>query len=64
MRYYRVKSENDQKQRLDGSILIANELYTGKEAEWHRIESERLAPVNIPKSRVYFFFGARFEIEV
>lgn len=63
MHYYRVKPEFDQKQRRDGSILIANELYTGKEVEQHSINPGRLSPVNIPKSKVYFCFGARFEME-
>lgn len=33
MLYYRVKPEADQKRRNDGSIYIANELYTPTEAE-------------------------------
>lgn len=50
MTYYKVKPEFDQKKRRDGSILIANELYTPREKE----------RFNISDKAVYFFFGARF----
>jgi len=33
MKYYKVKKEADQKRRKDGSIYIAEELYTEKEVE-------------------------------
>lgn len=31
MKYYRIKPENDNLRRSDGSILVRNELYTEKE---------------------------------
>lgn len=63
MYYYRVKPEFDQKRRRDGSILVANELYTEKEVKRYSISPERLVSVTIPKSKVYFCFGARFEMK-
>lgn len=70
MKYYRVKPEYDQKTRytwnsrrqgVANSFLIANELYTP--AEFRRIANcpAWFDAVEIPKSRVYHFFGARFE---
>lgn len=69
MKYYRVKPQYDNKVRykwnnhsqgVPDSILIANELYTPKEFErltncplWFEV-------VEIPKSKIYFCFGARF----
>lgn len=53
MLYYKVKPDFDQKKRRDGSILVANELYTPREKE----------RFNILDKAVYFFFGARFEGE-
>lgn len=54
----------------DGSILIGNELYTEKEYNRmienyvFRIPVEKLfSRVEISKRRVYWFFGARFEID-
>jgi hypothetical protein len=70
MTYYRVKPEYDNKKRYtwnnkghgvpDGTILIANELYTP--AEFRKIANcpAWFDVVDIPKSKIYFFFGARF----
>ena len=63
MLYYKVKSECDQKKRCDGSILIANELYTPREKERFAISDTAVAPVQVSKRSVYFSFGARFEME-
>lgn len=74
MWYYRVKPEYDQKQRiknhrypikrkLDG-IYVANELYTAGELDKYYITDEQYGWfefVNIPKNKVYWFFGCRFE---
>lgn len=60
MKYYKVKPENDQRRRCDGSILIANELYTEKELNRYKIAAARCDVVQIPKTAVYFCFGARF----
>ena len=77
MRYYRVKPEYDQKQRIknhkysvkrkpDG-IYVANELYTAGELEkfyltWEQ-ERKGFEIVEIPKNKVYWFFGCRFAME-
>ena len=54
----------------DGSILIGGELYTEKEYNRmienyvFRIPVDKLFErVEISKRRVYWFFGARFEVE-
>ncbi len=60
MLYYKVKPEFDQKTRHDGSILIANELYTPREIERFKISNKAVYPVEISKKTVYFFFGARY----
>ena len=60
MTYYKVKPEFDQKKRRDGSILIANELYTPREKERFNISDKAVGPVQVSRKAVYFFFGARF----
>ena len=60
MTYYKVKPEFDQKKRRDGSILIANELYTPREKERFNISDKAVDPVQVLRKAVYFFFGARF----
>ena len=64
MLYYRVKKEYDLVSRIDGSILIADELYTKKEKDRFCISNKAVSPVGISKKDVYFFFGARFERRV
>ena len=63
MRYYKVKKEADQKRRKDGSIYIADELYTEKEAARQHLNSAFMEPVEIPKNKIFWSFGARFQIE-
>lgn len=72
MLYYKVKPEYDNKIRLirighytefakyDG-ILIGNELYTPRERERLLNHDRCFEKVEIPKNKIYFFFGARFE---
>ncbi len=48
------------KKRKDGSIFVANELYTESEAKKYNIPTNYYESINIPKNQVYFFFGARF----
>ena len=76
MRYYRVKPEYDQKQRIkdhkysikrkpDG-IFVANELYTAGELDKFYLTNEQYGwfdVVVIPKNKVYWFFGCRFAME-
>ena len=63
MLYYKVKQEADQKRRKDGSIYIAEELYTQKEVEKLQLNTNLMNLVNVNKNRTYFFFGARFQEE-
>lgn len=69
MKYYRVKPQYDNKVRykwnnhrqgVPDSILIANELYTPKEFERLANCPAWFELVEIPKSKIYFYFGARF----
>lgn len=60
MEYYKVKREYDNYSRSDGSILVGNELYTGREVKRYKIPAERLERVNVKSGDVYWFFGARF----
>lgn len=60
MIYYKVKKEADNKKRRDGNIYVADELYTVKEAEKLNINTNFVDVVEIPKSRIYWFFGCRF----
>lgn len=69
MKYYRVKPQYDNKVRykwnnhgqgVPDSILIANELYTPKEFERLANYPAWFELVEIPKSKIYFCFGARF----
>lgn len=69
MIYYKVKPEYDQKTRfkfhrgggleIDG-IYIKNELYTAREIKKYLGATSYCECVEIPKSKIYFFFGARF----
>lgn len=76
MKYYRVKTQYDNKTLCliknhkyvhNGYFLIGGELYTEKEykkliehhvfgfSPWDAVEE-----IEIPKSKIYWFFGARF----
>lgn len=71
MLYYRVKPQYDNKKRYrwnnhgkavaDGSILVADELYTPCEFAKLANCPAWFESVNISKKNIYFFFGARFE---
>lgn len=70
MTYYRVKPQYDNFRLIRDheyhGILIANELYTGKELVknkilfCHRVEPDFFEKVEISKKKIYWFFGARF----
>lgn len=76
MRYYRVKPEYDQKQRIknhkysikrkpDG-IFVANELYTAGELDKFYLTAAQynwFECVIIPKNKVYWCFGCRFAMD-
>ena len=61
MKYYKVKTEADNKKRPDGSIYIADELYTPAETRKYNINMDYVDAVNVSKRRIYWCFGARFE---
>lgn len=72
MIYYRVKKEFDQKPlfkfRRGGGLeivgfAIADELYTQSEMKTYCGLTAFCERVEIPKSKIYFFFGARFAVE-
>ena len=61
MKYYKVKPEADNRKRPDGSIYIADELYTPSEAKKYKLNMDYMDAVNVSKRRIYWCFGARFE---
>lgn len=61
MEYYKVKTEADNKKRPDGSIYVADELYTPAEAKRYKLNMDYMDAVNVSKRRIYWCFGARFE---
>ena len=72
MLYYKVKTP-DKLYRFNGYLqTVPNELYTPAEVKrysvpdkyGYKMRPEWLKPVNISKRRVYWFFGARFDMEV
>lgn len=72
MKYYRVKPEYDNKTRyrlnrggvcIPNSILIGNELYTAVERSKIANRKQMFDVIEIPKNRIYFCFGARFEMK-
>lgn len=73
MKYYRVKKEYDNFTRFDwdtrknrygyvrpNGILIGGELYTQTERSKIANRNGFFEEVEIPKSKIYFCFGARF----
>lgn len=64
MKYFKVKPEFDNKPRSDGSILVANELYTEHEVKQFGIPTCRLDSIEVSPKNTYFCFGARFMSEV
>ena len=61
MKYYKVKTEADNKKRPDGSIYVADELYTPAEAKRYKLNMDYMDAVEVSKRCVYWCFGARFE---
>lgn len=69
MKYYKVPEHFDGKQiytqKKDYFTLVANELITVKESEKYGVANfakRHFTLVNIKKTNIHFFFGARFEI--
>lgn len=63
MKYFKVKPEFDNKPRSDGSILVANELYTEHEVQKFKIPENRLGIVEVSPRDTVVFFGARFQVK-
>ena len=71
MKYFKVPTNLDgraviKKGLYCGKIqrfLIKNELYTAKELEKYGMTETEFIPVDIPKSRIFWNFGARFEMK-
>ena len=61
MEYLRIKKSFDNYKRNDGSVCVANELYTLKEATKHGINPDFCDKIEISCKKTDFFFGARFE---
>ncbi len=75
MLYYRVKPECDQMprikyhryehKRVQDGVFVGNELYTGTELHRYDIPVEKFfdvfEAVAVPKNRIFWFFGCRFE---
>lgn len=71
MTYYKVKPEygnttlyklNKHNERRYNGILIARELYTPAERAKLMVTDDAFEIVEVSKRRIYWFFGARFEI--
>lgn len=71
MKYFKVPENLDgraviKKGLYCGKIqrfLIENELYTAKELEKYGMAETGFIPVDIPKSKIFWNFGARFEMK-
>ena len=61
MKYYKVKPKADNRKRPDGSIYVADELYTPTEAKRYNLNMDYVDAVEVSRRRVYWCFGARFE---
>ena len=61
MKYLRVKKSFDNYRRNDGSIYIANELYTIKEANKYGINPTFCDKIEVSSKKTYFIFGEIFE---
>ena len=71
MKYYKVKPEKDNTDKFvfvgsdktkikNDGFFVGNELYTPKERERIARSDSIFDIVDIPKNKIYFFFGARF----
>lgn len=64
MTYYQVKPDKDQHtcyyKGIYQTTLIGGSLYTAKEMQRYHINPACVVPVEIPKSKIYWFFGARY----
>lgn len=70
MTYFRVRKEFAQRRKFRNNpkncdFLIAHELYTKAERkQLTEIPDKAFERIEIPKSKIYWFFGARFENRV
>ena len=72
MKYYRVLPQydnrtlyklNNYKKAVPAGIMIANELYTLKEYARFAMNPACFELVEISQKKIYWFFGARFEMK-
>ena len=61
MTYYKVPQMYDGFNAGRGWRLIAGELWTATELKRHHLSPSMLIEVKVPKNRVYWLFGARWE---
>ena len=66
MKYYKVQNEKNYWNK-NGKYLgcaVKNELITEREMKKHEFPfTENFIPVEIKKTKTYWFFGCRFEME-
>lgn len=71
MKYFKVPANLDGRAVISKGLycgkierfLIENELYTAKELEKYGMTETGFIPVDISKSRIFWNFGARFEMK-
>lgn len=63
MLFYRITAEADQRPRRDGSILVADELYTPEEVSQFKINPQFYEAVDVSENKTFWLFGARFAEE-
>lgn len=65
MKYYKVVKDNIHDPKT-GYTTVNNELLTEKERFKHfpGLRDSVFTPVQVNKNKTYFFFGARFQMEV
>ena len=69
MLYYKVPKKLDghqpysRKKQRHTTTLVANELLTNRECDALDVPTGWLEPVEVSRKKIYFFFGARFELK-
>ena len=63
MTYYKVPENLGGRRFGNGWYFVAGELWTENECKKHKIETGRLERVEVPRGRVYWMFGARFQAD-
>ena len=60
MLYFKVKPEYDNYRKTKIPILVGNELLTKAEKERYNVPDKAVTQVQVKKTEIYWFFGARF----